>query len=366
MSDGVLVRVVDVGERRALGWAVALSAGLGTAAILLHLWAPHVALGISQFWSFGIASAIWAGGTLLQWRRRPWVTTATVSGDALYLGRRRIPLRHITGVKVARGQRGFSVAVGDRWRGGQFVEVEREAEARRLVEQLGIDWPGTNVCTFAMRSDRLRSAQQLTGVIGVVSALSYAIAIGGLGAPDLKSLFGFPALGAALLASVFFVLQPLLRSSVRIGGHRPLDGRGDVMDHLGLHQVAAVSSAPFGARETAVDPRIRILDRGQESTSAWLERVDSVVGAGAAYRSDALSVEELRQVADSGTAPVQARLGALRLLARRHGGVPKELRERVTGDLGARVRVVIEPNARLEEAADELEALGPAFRARVD
>jgi len=362
-SEGLVVRVVDVGERRWLGWLVSVSAGLGTAAILLHLWRPHDALGISQVWSFGIAAALWAGGTLLQWRPRPWVTSATVRGNALHLGRRKIRLGHMLGVKVARGRRGFSVAIGERWRGGQFLEMERERDARRLFEQLGVTWPGTPACTFVMRGDLSRSIQQLVGTIGIVSALSYAVAIGGLGAPDLNSFFGLPALVAGILASILFLGQPFMRNVVRLGEQRPVEGRGDVKNHLQLHQTSGASAGPPAALEVCAAPHVRILDRGNETTRAWLERVDTVAGSRDAYRSDAPTAEELRQIVESDAAPAQARLGALRLLARRHGGAPDDLRDRVASDLGRRVRVVLAPDASVDEAADELEALGPAFRA---
>ena len=369
MSEGIVVRVVDVAERRSLGWLVAGSAGLGTAAIMLHMWSPHAALGISKVWSFGIAAAVWAGGTLLQWRPRPWVTTASIRDNALHLGRRTVPLSQVTGVKVARGRRGFSVAIGERRHGGQFLEIERELEAHRLVEQLGLTWPGTAACRFTMRGDLLRTTQQLVSAIGIVSALSYAIAIGALDALDLHALFGFPALLAGLIASALFLAQPLMRSAVRIGQERPLDGPGGhtaVDDHLQLHRTAAVSADSAAAHEAPAGPHVHILDQGDETTRDWLERVDAVAESSGAYRTDAPTAEELSQVAENDAAPAQARLGALRLLARRHGGVPEDLRARVTDDLGRRVRIVLEPDADLEAAADELEALGPAFRARID
>ena len=218
-----------------------------------------------------------------------------------------------------------------------------------------------------MRGELLRTTQQLVSAIGIVSALSYAIAIGGLDALDLKALFGIPALLAGIVASVLFLAQPFMRSAVRIGQERPLDERTSaVEDHLRLHQTAAASADSAAASEAPAGPHVRILDQGKETTRAWLERVDTVGESRDAYRSDAPTAEELRQIAESEAAPAQARLGALRLLARRHGGVPENLRARVTNDLGRRVRIVLEPDANLEEAADELEALGPAFRARID
>ncbi len=364
-SEGVIVRVVDVGERRWLGWLVAVSAGLGTVAIVEHLWSPHDALGISKVWLFGIAAALWAGGTLLQWRPRPWVTSATVRGNALHLGRRTIPFGLMIGVKVARGGRGFSVAIGERRRGGQFLEVERELEARRLVEQLGITWPGTPACTFAMRGELSRSIQQLVGTIGIASALSYAVAIGGLDAPDLNAFFGLPALVAGLVASVLFLAQSFTRSVVRLGEQRPIEGHDAVTEHLRLHQTAASDVDPPPAREASACPHVHILDQGMETTRAWLERVDAVAKSTDAYRSDAPTAEELRQIVESEAAPTQARLGALRLLARRHGAAPDDLCDRAANDLGRRVRIVLAPDATLDEAADELDALGPAFRARL-
>ncbi len=361
-SERLIVRVVEVAERRSLGWLVTLVAGLGTVAILLDVWSPHDALGVSKVWSFGLAAALWAGGTLLQWRPRPWVTSATVRGDSLRLGWRRIPLARITGVKVARGRRGFSAAIGER-RGGQFLEIEREVDARRLVEQLGVSWPGTPVCTFRMRGDLLRSTQQLVGTIGIVSALSYAITIGGLDAPDLKALFGLPALIAGILASILFLAQSSMRSVVHLTEQRSLDGHDAVKDHLRLHQSGPLSADSPATPRAAADPHVRLLDQGEETTRAWLERVDTVAASRDAYRSDAPTPEELRQIVESDDAPAQARLGALRLLARRHGAAPDELRERVANDLGSRVRIVLAPDASLDDAADELEALGPAFRA---
>jgi len=365
-GEGVIVRVVDVGERRWLGWLVSVSAGLGTAAIMLDLWSPHDALAISKVWSFGIAAALWAGGTLLQWRPRPWVTSATVRGNSLHLGRRKIRFGHMLGVKVARGGRGFSVAIGERRRGGQFLEVERELEARRLCEQLGVTWPGTSACTFAIRGDLSRSIQQLVGTIGIVSALSYAVAIGRLDAPDLNAFFGLPALVAGILASILFLGQSFMRSVVRLGEQRPVEGHDPVKEHLRLHQTSAASVEPPAALEPSAGPHVRFLDQGKETTRAWLERVDTVARSRDAYRSDAPTAEELRQIVESEAAPAQARLGALRLLERRHGGAPDDLRDRVASDLGRRVRIVLAPDASLDDAADELEALGPAFRARTD
>ena len=364
-SEGVIVRVIDVGERRWLGWLVSVSAGLGTTAIVQHLWSPHAALGISKVWAFGIAAALWAGGTLLQWRRRPWVTSATVRGNTLHLGRRRkIPFGLMIGVKVARARRGFSVAIGER-RGGQFLEVERELEARRLVEELGVTWPGTPACTFALRGDLSRSIQQLVGTIGIVSALSYAVAIGALDAPDLNAFFGLPAIVAGLVASILFLAQPFTRSVVRLGEQRPLEGHDALKEHLRLHQAAAANADPPAAPESSAGPHVHVLDQGNETTRAWLERIDTVAESRDAYRSDAPTAEELRQIVETETAPAQARLGALRLLTRRHGGAPDDLHHRLASDLGHRVRVVLAPNASLDEAADELDALGPAFRARL-
>ena len=365
-SEGIVVRVVDVGERRWLGWLVGVSAGLATAAIMLDLWSPHDALGISKVWSFGIAAASWAGATLLQWRPRPWVTTATVRGRTLHLGRRKIRFGHMLGVKVARGRRGFSVAIGERWRGGQFLEIERELDARRLFEQLDVTWPGTPACTFAVRGDLSRSIQQLVGTIGIVSALSYAVAIGGLGAPDLNAFFGLPAVLAGILASVLFLGQPFMRNVVRLGEQRPVEGRDAVKDHLRLHQTSAESATAPAGLEDSAGPHVRLLDQGKETTRAWLERIDAVARSGDAYRSDAPTAEELRQIVESDAAPAQARLGALRLLAHRHGGAPDDLRDRMANDLGRRVRIVLAPDANLDDAADELEALGPVFRARAN
>ena len=363
-SERILVRVVDVGERRWLGWLVSVVAGLGTVAIMLHVWSPHDALGASQVWSFGFAAAFWAAGTLLQWRPRPWVTSATVRGNTLHLGRRKIRFGHMLGVKVARGAHGFSVAIGERRRGGQFLEVEREVEARRLFEQLGVTWPGTPVCTFAIRGDLSRSIQELVGSFGVVSALSYAIAIGGLDAAALHAIIGLPALVAGIVASILFLGQPFMRSVVRLGEQRPVEGHNAVKDHLRLHQTSARSAEPSEAIDATTGAHVRLLDQGRETTRDWLERVDTVAGSTDAYRSDAPTAEELRQIVESDAAPAQARLGALRLLARRHGGAPDDLRDRVANDLGPRVRIVLAPDASPDEAAAELEALGPAFRAR--
>ncbi|MDF2696623.1 MAG: hypothetical protein K0S65_5006, partial [Labilithrix sp.] len=155
-------------------------------------------------------------------------------------------------------------------------------------------------------------------------------------------------------------------SVVRIGQERSLDGHNVVEDHLRLHQTAAASADSAEALEAPAGPHVRILDQGNETTRAWLERVDTVGSYRDAYRSDAPNAEELRRIAESETAPAQARLGALRLLGHRHGGVPEGLRDRVANDLGRRVRIVIERDASLEQVADELESLGPAFRARTD
>lgn len=359
IDEGVVVRVVAVRERRALGWAVSVVGAAATIAILLGAFRPGEALGVSRFWTFGIACATWALGTLLEWRVPPRVTTAQVARGALHLGRAQIPLRRVRGVKVARGGRGLSVAVATGGGGGVFLEVERELDARRLVEKLGATWPGTEACTVAVRGELQRLVQQLAAAVGIASALSYAVAMGVLDAFDVRGLLGIPALAAATVASLLFVVERPLRSVVRVGDGS-MDGRDLISEHLRLHVASPVAAAP----QDAAEPRARALDQGEETTRAWLERVDGVGADAKAYRSDAPTADELCAIADDDGAPPQARLGALRLLARRFGGVPAALEARVASDLGQRVRVVLEADASVEDVAADLEALGPAFRLR--
>jgi hypothetical protein len=371
------VRVVAVAEERLAAWIVAVGMGLATGAIVIGLVAPDEWLAYPSSWHrdkfwFGAACASWSLGLLLTWTPRPRVGSARVVDGVLELRRGRRVLATLRGdeidLAVAPAARGYSVAIGRRARPRTlFLEVERETEARALVAGLGATWPGPGGVVLTRRFQLLRLARQLVAFAGMVSATLYAIVVGAITNPNYKATFGLPAIACAFVASVIFLVEPLARREHRVGVDT-VPGDSALARHLRVHRRRAGEDEAGSAwpAEGADEGRARTLARAvTEERKAWLARVDALAEKGAeGYRGDAFSAEELRQFAEDASASADARLGALRLLARVGGAAAAdEIRARVARDLGAeRVRAVLEER-EAGSAADKLHADGPIFRA---
>jgi hypothetical protein len=352
------VRVVEMRERRGAAWLVGAAGGLTLLLVTSHAIAPHAWLGVSKYWSAGASLVVWCLGLLLARRPAPYV----LHGNDLDELRELLGWAAKPSVAVARGALGYSVAVANGTERVCFLEVEREAEARALLARLGVEWPGTGEVTMLLGPERMRRVRQVLAFWGTISGLLYTVVVAGLDEASYKGLFGVSALLTGMLASVLFVVDPLFRRVLRVGTDT-LEGRSRIAEHFRAHAWHPVDR---GAMAPDVDVRVRLLDRSvetNETTEAWLTRLDALGASGQGYRGDAYGTEELRRIAEDPAAPTGARLGALRLLARRPSGIPEDLRVRVAADLGPRVRVVLD-DAAAGEIAEELEALGPAFRAR--
>lgn len=363
------VRVVEAHERRTLAWIVSVMGGLLTAAVLLHAVDLEELLRWDRPWSFAVPSMIWAAGLSLAFRRRPYLAEAR-----RFIAARRTSETQVE-VGVARADRGCSVALTmrniARPQRFYFLEVEREADARRLVERsLRAKWPGGGV-VMSLRRDGLALLQRGIAALGGLSGFMYGFVVGALDDPDYKAIFGLPALIFCLISSVLFVVEPLTRRTVMVG-KETADTRGAVSDHLTTHAMNRIEHAKAAnGDEQHLDARIRVLDRGaDEALVAWLTRIDAMgEKKEAGYRDAAFSNEELERVARDSRLPSHARLGATRLLLRRAPEAVEGMRFRIVAE-GDDVDPAIEQRARVvlgledpTEAAEALERLGPSYLA---
>lgn len=359
MSD-VRVRVVPVGEHRGLGWLAGLAGGAWALAFLGFRMGPYEPFGISKWWMVGIVLSAWIGGTLLSWRKRPYVAHARVHGGMLRAGSLVLRTDHELAASLARASRGFSILLSRRGKGA-FVEVESEAEARRLLGAIGKPWPPRGQPWLEAPHRGVRFGQRLSAIAGVISAMLYSIFVGGFSASHLKGVFGFPALIFGGIASVLYMLDPILRRPLRPGAGTERLRAGSVVDaHVRLHETSPVSAGePSPAPATA---RVQVLEPAGEPPRAWLERIDALGRGDGGYRGDAPAPEELLAILEDASAPDAARLASARILALRHGKHEGELRARIADEaLAPRLRVVLAADPA--EAAAEIEASAPLFEA---
>lgn len=297
----------------------------------------------------------------------PWL--ATRSGGArvrvaceagrVAAGALSIEASSVTGLSIAAGERGFSVAVA---RGPRvaFFEVERRSDATRIARALGASgtWFGTVPLPEASRL--FAAIQGVTGVVLVAAAALYFA--GAMGwADSSKELWGATGVAGALVATALLTARRLLP-------HQALAVRRAAWDrHVALHEAAGrfARSGPADDEadrdHEAAERAPRALARGDEPLAAWLARVDALPADGGAYRA-AMKRDDLWQTLGDAAAPADARIAAARLLRRRHGE-DEGLLVRVVEDADVRVRV----EAAIDEdddAVERLERLGPLFRAR--
>src|SRR5689334_18561316 len=137
MKKGIVVRVVRAREaRRSLGGVVSMLGLITTMALIsdrIKFGSPD----ISEWVLLG-AVALWTIGPLLPGRPKPITGLATVEteGNFATIGNEEIPI-YGPDVSVAKGERGYSIAVMNRNTDPLFVEVDTEKDARAFLELIG-------------------------------------------------------------------------------------------------------------------------------------------------------------------------------------------------------------------------------------
>jgi len=355
------VRVIEAFERRTLAWIFSLLGGGLTAAVLMNVINLEDLFGWDRRWSFGAAGMLWCFGLLVGFRQPGYV--AKLEDIA--------PRGRAISVAVARAVRGFSIAakIPDARTGaarGFFFEAESESDARRIVAALGTRWPRTALdVQIPIRRDDYNLVVKAFAALGFVGAMLYGIMVGSLHESDWKGI-GLLNIVAGLIASVMFIIEPITRQVLVVGERTLKSARGDLAEHLRVHAMGAIAiGEKESTGEAVVDSRVEALGRASdEATSAWLKRVDAMnqeSGLGG-YRDAAFTNEELLRIARDPASPTNVKLGATRLLTRR----TKDVHFRV-GDFDLEMKRHVRVVVNIEdanEAADDLDELGPAFRLR--
>jgi hypothetical protein len=307
-----------------------------------------------------IAAAMVLGGIgpWLAWSRRGRVTAVHCADGVVRAGQLAITSDDATAVSVAQGARGQSVAVAHGTK-LTFFEVERTEDAARIVETLGAAPP---LAEAALRhpSRALAVPQAIVTFAALLCApLYYLAALHPLStfiAFDSKLFYGLGGVIAAELSLVLLAVRTL------VPNHAVALRRGGAWDaHAAIHRAQQQEEEDPRARADA-PARVANLTRGDEQVGAWLARLDALPTEQHAYRGDAMKKDVLWETLGDDGAPVDARMGAARVLCRRYGEEEVAL-VRVVQDPEVRVRVA----AALEEQEDaerRLETLGPLFRAR--
>lgn len=354
-------RVVPLRDERRLAWVVGLLGGLDALYVLgtRRVYELPEIFG-SPYWTVAFVLAGWLVAPLLAFRPRPRVRELRVVGGELRVGREALALHGLV-ARVAKVRHGVSVAVASGAR-GVFLEMEREADAVGLLRELGVA-PGdarSERPTMPLPVAAMGLARRLSALAGLVAAALYGVCVGTLRQGSLKPYFAIPALALGALACLLFFVEPHVRRFRRVGEpSKDHAGSARAEAHFRVHAIdVARPEAPTTVDAEATPPRLAALARGNEPAAAWLRRIDALGERGEAYRGAAYTADELAALAADEEADTSARVGAARLLRRRHGRSETEV-VALTGEaLEARVRVaVLSP----ERAAGELEQAEPLF-----
>lgn len=354
-------RVVPLRDERRLAWVVGLLGGfdalyvLGTRGVyeLPELFG-------SPYWTVTLVLAAWLVAPLLSFRRAPQVHELRVAGGELRVGREALALHGLV-ARVAKVRRGVSVAVASGVQ-GMFLEMEREGDALRLLRELGISAEHARSARpmMPLPVHGVGLARRLSALAGLAAAALYGVFVGTLDQGSLKPYFAIPALVLGGLACLFFFVEPHVCDYRRVGDpskHHAGSARAEAHFHVHAIDVSR-REAPTTVDADATPPRLAALARGNEPAAAWLRRVDALGEGADAYRGAAYSADELAAVAADEGADPSARVGAARLLRRRHGRSETEVVAMTGAALEPRVRVaVLSP----ERAAGELEQAEPLF-----
>ena len=354
-------RVVPLRDERRLAWVVGLLGGLDALYVLgSHRVYDLPELFGSPYWTVAFVLAGWLVAPLLAFRPRPRVHELRVVGGELRVGREALAL-HGLAARIAKVRRGVSVAIASGAR-GVFLEMEREDDALRLLRELGIvpEHAHSERPTMPLPVAALGLARRLSALAGLAAAALYGVFVGTFDQGYLKPYFALPALVLGALACLLFFVEPYVRRYRRVGDpSRDRAGSARAEAHFRVH--AADVTRPDGPTTVdaeATPPRLAALARGNEPAAAWLRRIDALGERGEAYRGAAYTADELAAVAADDGADPSARVGAARLLRRRHGRSETEVVAMTGAALEPRVRVaVLSP----ERAAGELEQAEPIF-----
>jgi hypothetical protein len=373
MKRNIPVRVVRVREARvALGGATALLGFITTMAMIsdqLKLRSPDV-----NSWVLIGAVTLWTLGPLLSARPKPitGVTQIDAERGVVRIGKEEIPL-YGPGVSVAKGERGYSIAVMNLEDEPLFIEVDTEKDARAFLESIGVgSWPGDGSLEVMARNEGRNLFRRALSVASLV-ALVLSVFLEGVA----SSAFGIFTFAASLIALSIFMFDAVkgarrftLGDNARADSAGVPTGKGIVEQHIRAHlqqrvvvkeeeEEAAVSGASGGAHRRLLE------NASNESTKEWLARIDALrAGEGDGYRGGGPTAEELRGVLDDASSPPRAKLAAVRLLKRKFKETDETLKARIASvddALGPSVRVVLSEDDA-DAAADELDAIGPAFR----
>ena len=361
----VRARVIPTKERTGLGWLVGTLGGAGLLYVIFGLSWSHD----GQRLLFGLGLATWALGAALAYRPRVRVVDVTDAADALHAGAVKVPRG--APARIADGVRGVSVAMGCGKGDVAFFEVDSAEDAAALVA-MAAAVVGEPV-VYRMGFDRFRGTARLLGLIGAAAGLAYGVTVGLLSYSEYKTMFGLTALFAASVATLFYLIAEFAWRDVVIGAPGPSTGvTGAIGRHLVLHRRDEESRAEAGKKRvdvaagartfTGVEGRVRVMARGDETVRAWLARVDVAGAQDEGYRSDAPTREELHALLGDATAATDLRLAAARVLVRRYRESPESVCAGIERDLVPYVRSIT--GEELEPAAEALDSLGPAFRAR--
>lgn len=354
----VIARVVkEKGDAR-LALATTTACALGLAGVVVDdlllthlLQPPHVTAYAFVALLIGLSGV----GPWLARRHSGSTMNVRCEPGVVRAGRLAIHAADVTALHIATGARGRSVAIA---RGTKivFLEVERASDALRIAEALEL--PRTPFGELRLRpaSRALAAAQALLTVLAVAfGPLYFAAAVYGydpIAGMSGKGIFGVGGVAASWFALALLVVRRFVPAQA-------LAMRSGAWDaHVALHQRHAAEAATDGAEPS----RVANLARGDEPIGAWLGRIDAIPSESHAYRGAAMNKEMLWATLGDDGAAVDARMGAARVLRRRHGEHAAAL-VRVVDDRDVRVRV----DAALEEqgeAEERLERLGPLFRAR--
>lgn len=318
---------------------------------------------------FVIVALAAAGGALF-----PWLTVRASGAEvrvrleegAVEVGEQELLAGEVTGLSIAKAERGVSLAIA-RGKRLVFLELERRADAARVARALGVETPWFGSITLPETSRLLAAMQAVIALALLAAAPLYFLGATGALSSAAKPLFGTICVAGTLVSALLLTVR-------RVVPNQALSMRRTAWDrHVALHEAegrfsehAKVGEGAEKELEDAAPLGPSLLARGDESRAAWLARLDALPAERGAYRGEALKRDVLWDTLGDAASPVDARVAAARILKRRHEAPPDALVRVVADDPDVRVRVetAIDDALDDEDVAHQLERLGPIFRAR--
>ncbi len=362
------VRVLD---RRDRSGVALLVSGLSTLSLLAILVDDYYGTGAIPLrpdtFGMNVVAALFAGAALGPLLRRKAVPTRArlrIEEDGIRVGGRLVTREDVSTVSLTRAARGASIGLVDRRGRSTFLEVQSLADATSIVRALGAEPKAAVVPVPAPWTNGAALQVILAGLVATLAA-AFLVGKSTAGSRDAGT-FGAAAVALAPVAFALAWVRSLrLRATARESAATTIEARAGASaydDHAALHATVATADeteAPAPEASTMHG----VLARHDEPTSAWLARIDALPREASAYRGAALDKEALLALLADAEAPPDARAGAARLLATRHAEPAPSL-VRVVEDPDVRLRVEAAAEEDPDEAAEQLERLGPLFRAR--